>query len=157
MKRIVVLAVAGLLSCFAARAEQPEWKDVPKILSRIKPPHFHARNFDITQYGAVPDGQTDSTAAIAKAVDACAAADSVEGQLRTAGKGWIKATGEIKAGSYVQDILEGRLNQPLGRGAIGKVVYVAFGDGGQLDAMVDFGRGYRVGIHESELSLVNIE
>jgi hypothetical protein len=86
-----------------------------------------------------------------------AAADSVEGWLRSHDKRWVRTPGEIKVGSYVQDMLEGRLNQPEGRGAIGKVVYVARGDNGQLDAMVDFGRGYRVGIHESELSLVSVE
>jgi len=86
-----------------------------------------------------------------------AAADSVEGQLRSEGKTWTKTTGEIKAGAYVQDILEGRLNQPDGRGAIGKVISVSKGDNGQLVAMVDFGRGYRVNVQESELSLVNIE
>ena len=38
-----------------------------------------------------------------------AAADSVEGQLRSQGKHWTKTSGEIKVGAYVQDILEGRL------------------------------------------------
>src|SRR5580700_1079659 len=74
MKRITAIAVASIVSIFAVHAEQTEWRQVPKILSRIKPPHFHARNFDITKYGAVADGQTDCTAAIAAAVDACAAA-----------------------------------------------------------------------------------
>ena len=85
-----------------------------------------------------------------------AAADSVEGQLRSQGKHWVKTTGEIKAGAYVQDTLEGRLNQPEGRGAIGKVVSVSTDNNGQQVAKVDFGRSYSVPISFSELSLVNI-
>ena len=85
-----------------------------------------------------------------------AAPDSVEGQLRSQGKHWVKATGEITAGVYVQDILEGRLDQPKGRGAIGKVVSVGAGDNGGQVAVVDFGRGCSVGISLSELSLVNV-
>ena len=85
-----------------------------------------------------------------------AAADSVEGQLRAHGEHWVKTTGEITTGAYVQDILEGRLNQPEGRGAIGKVVSVSTGDNGQRVAKVDSGRSYSVGISLSELSLVNV-
>lgn len=44
------------------------------ILARIRPPQFQQKDFDVTQYGASPDGVTDSTSAIAKAIDACAAA-----------------------------------------------------------------------------------
>ena len=85
-----------------------------------------------------------------------AAADSVEGQLRSRGKHWVRAAGEITVGAYVQDILEGRLGQPKGRGAIGKVVSLSTGDNGQQVAMVDFGRGYSVGINLSELTLVSV-
>ncbi|MDB5259155.1 MAG: peptidase [Candidatus Taylorbacteria bacterium] len=85
-----------------------------------------------------------------------AASDSVEGQLRAQGKTWTKSYGTIIAGSYVQDILEGRLDQPRGRGAIGKVTSVSYNANGQLDATVDFGRGYSVGIHASELSLLSV-
>ena len=85
-----------------------------------------------------------------------AAANSVEGQLRAQGKHWVKTTGEITTGAYVQDTLEGRLNQPEGRGAIGKVVSVSTGDNGEKAAKVDFGRKYSVPISFSELSLVKI-
>lgn len=81
-----------------------------------------------------------------------AAADSVEGQLRSQGKHWVRAPGEITVGAYVQDILEGRLNQPQGRGAVGKVVSIALGEGSATAAQVDFGRGYVVGINLPELS-----
>jgi hypothetical protein len=83
-----------------------------------------------------------------------AAPGSVEGQLRSRGKHWVLATGEITVGAYVQDILEDRLEQPKGRGAIGKVVSVSTGDNGKPVATVDFGRDYSVGIFFSELSPV---
>ena len=83
-----------------------------------------------------------------------AAADSVEGQLRSQGKHWFRTTGEITVGAYVQDILEGRLGQPRGRGAIGKVVSIAPGEGNETAAQVDFGRGYIAGIILPELSLI---
>lgn len=72
MTRIIAFALAGLFFIFAAKGEQPEWQEVPQILARIIAPQFPARDFDITQFGAVGDGQTDCTAAIAKAIAACA-------------------------------------------------------------------------------------
>ncbi len=86
-----------------------------------------------------------------------AAPDSVEGQLHAKGKQWVKTSGDITVGSYVQDILEGRMNQPERRGAIGKVTAVSTGDNGIAAATVDFGRGYVTGINLSELSLVTVE
>ena len=50
------------------------WTSMPDILARIQAPKFPARDFTITQYGAVGDGKTDCTAAIAHAIDACAEA-----------------------------------------------------------------------------------
>ncbi len=50
------------------------WDEAARILARIKPPQFPERAFDVTKFGAVGDGKTDSTAAIAKAIDACSAA-----------------------------------------------------------------------------------
>jgi hypothetical protein len=85
-----------------------------------------------------------------------AAAGSVEAKLRRQGKHWVRAEGEIAPGAYVEDLLAGRANQPAGRGDLGKVVSLASGDDGQRDALVDFGRGYSVGIHLSELALVRI-
>jgi hypothetical protein len=85
-----------------------------------------------------------------------AAADSVEGQLRAQGKRWEKTAGDITAGAYVQDALEGRLNQPEGRGAVGKVVSVSTDANGQKVATVDFGRSYSVPISFPELLLVKI-
>lgn len=102
-------------------------------------------------------GQSDVHNAGVWSSSQVAAADSVEGRLRSHGKRWVRTPGEITSGAYVQDMLEGRLNQPEGRGAIGKVLSVSRGDNNQLVALVDFGRGYWVGIAESELSLVSVK
>lgn len=53
---------------------RPEWSQMPKILKRIKAPVFPKREFSIVKYGAVADGSTDSSAAIARAIAACAKA-----------------------------------------------------------------------------------
>jgi polygalacturonase len=47
------------------------WDLVPEILSRIRPPVFPDRDFPITEFGAVGDGGTDASRAIAAAIDAC--------------------------------------------------------------------------------------
>ena len=52
--------------------DEDAWLQVPGILRRIKPPVFPKRTFEITRFGAVADGTTDCTPAIA---DAMAAAD----------------------------------------------------------------------------------
>ncbi len=49
----------------------PEWAGVAGILARIKAPEFPAREFPITDFGAVADGKTDCTEAIRKAIEAC--------------------------------------------------------------------------------------
>jgi polygalacturonase len=46
------------------------WEQVPGILSRIKAPQFPDRDFKVTDYGAVADGQTDCTKAFKKAISA---------------------------------------------------------------------------------------
>jgi polygalacturonase len=50
------------------------WASVPAILARIKPPKFPARDFNITNFGAVADGKSDSTEAIRRTIAACNAA-----------------------------------------------------------------------------------
>jgi len=47
------------------------WAQVPEILKRIQPPVFPKRDFDVTRFGAVADGQTDCTEAFRKAIAAC--------------------------------------------------------------------------------------
>jgi len=71
MKKLPALYLAALLAIPLLHAEQAEWSQVPGILARIRAPVFPARDFVITNYGAVADGQTDCAAAIARAVNAC--------------------------------------------------------------------------------------
>jgi polygalacturonase len=47
------------------------WDLVPGVLSRIIAPTFPNRDFDITTFGAKPDGRTDATDAIRRAITAC--------------------------------------------------------------------------------------
>src|SRR5215510_69093 len=55
--------------------EDDPWRSVmPGILARIKPPVFPKRDFLITKFGARGDGQTNSTAAFAKAIAECSRA-----------------------------------------------------------------------------------
>ncbi|MGW7684153.1 glycoside hydrolase family 28 protein [Kribbella sp. NPDC054772] len=49
----------------------PGWGQVGDILANTRPPHFRPRDFSITSFGAVADGKTLATDAIAKAIDAC--------------------------------------------------------------------------------------
>jgi len=72
MNTIYLLCVA--LFAISAPGEQAEWNQVPEILKRIVAPEFPARNFAITEYGAVADGKTDCTEAIRKAIKACSEA-----------------------------------------------------------------------------------
>jgi hypothetical protein len=88
------------------------------------------------------------------AVPDIAAADSIEGQLRSTGKHWERAEGKPLPGGFVEDLLPGRANRPKGGGVIGKVLFLSLNDDGRPCATVDFGRGYKGGIMLSELSPV---
>ncbi|MDR3460673.1 MAG: glycoside hydrolase family 28 protein [Verrucomicrobiae bacterium] len=72
MRKSLLTVSLAMLAAVVVHADAPEWKQVPEILSRIVPPKFPAQEFNITKYGAVGDGQTDCTEAIAKAIAACA-------------------------------------------------------------------------------------
>jgi unsaturated rhamnogalacturonyl hydrolase len=76
----------------------PEWAAVPGILARIKAPVFPAREFPITDYGAVADGQADCTAAIQKAIEACHQAGGGHVTVSAAG---VFVTGPIRLLSNV--------------------------------------------------------
>lgn len=65
------LAVGTL---WAPAAAPDPWTTVDAILARIKPPVFANRDFLVTDFGGVADGQKDCTAAIRHAVAACSAA-----------------------------------------------------------------------------------
>ena len=47
------------------------WDLLPEILSRIVPPKFADRDFNVTDYGAARDGVTDCNPAFEKAIAAC--------------------------------------------------------------------------------------
>lgn len=57
-----------------AQSAAPEWSELPALLARIRPPAIPAREFSIADFGATGNGQTDSSAAIARAIAAAAAA-----------------------------------------------------------------------------------
>lgn len=71
------LAPALVTGCAGPRAvvglDDP-WQQVPGILARIQAPTFPNRTFDITEYGAVGDGETDTSNAFAQAIEACSSA-----------------------------------------------------------------------------------
>ena len=78
MKRTCVIICGLLLLAGISWAEPADsssvaaWSRVPEILKQTMLPEFPARNFIITDYGAVGDGRTDCTVAIARAIAACA-------------------------------------------------------------------------------------
>jgi polygalacturonase len=77
---------AGLLACAAtlgtllfnagcaatnSNGSAAAWDQVPEILARIVPPRFPAKDFPVSDYGAVAGGTVKSTEAFAKAIAAC--------------------------------------------------------------------------------------
>jgi len=50
---------------------QDEWDGREQIVKNIIPPAFPDKNFDITNYGAVADGETDCTGAFKQAIEEC--------------------------------------------------------------------------------------
>ena len=70
MKIILALCLVALFSN-SAPADQAEWNQVPEILQRIVAPQFPARDFVITNFGAVAGGNADCTDAIRRAIEAC--------------------------------------------------------------------------------------
>jgi polygalacturonase len=50
------------------------WDAVPEILARIRPPVFPSRDFVITDYGAVGDGEALCSEAFRRAIEACSGA-----------------------------------------------------------------------------------
>ena len=82
---------------------------------------------------------------------------SVEYSLISNNQSWFRTSDLITTGTYVEDLLIDRSNQPEGRGLIGIVAYTAFDqDYGVMAAMVDFGRDYSVGIVFPELTAVQV-
>jgi len=74
----VELALFGLvllsilfIGCQNTSQEEIGWSQVPEILSRIVPPNFPTKDFQVTDYGAVGDGETDCTDAFKQAIENC--------------------------------------------------------------------------------------
>ncbi|MFQ6008859.1 MAG: glycoside hydrolase family 28 protein [Candidatus Zixiibacteriota bacterium] len=70
MRKASLILLVMLLST-AAAGTRDGWDQVPEILSRIVPPTFPNRDFNVTDYGAVGDGVTDCNPAFKKAIAAC--------------------------------------------------------------------------------------
>jgi len=58
----------------AKKSVAPEWAKLDEILARIFPPLIPGREFSIVDFGAAADGKTDSSLAIAKAIEAASQA-----------------------------------------------------------------------------------
>ncbi|MEO6243816.1 MAG: glycoside hydrolase family 28 protein [Opitutaceae bacterium] len=69
----IALFTPGCVTQTASSPDATGWEAVPAILARIKAPQFPARDFPITDHGAVAGG-ADCTAAITKAIAAAHAA-----------------------------------------------------------------------------------
>jgi polygalacturonase len=78
---VALLFAPATLGAQDAAASDP-WARLPGILAGIKARVFPARDVLITDFGARPDGSTLATAAIDRAIAACAA--------RAAGAWWCR-------------------------------------------------------------------
>ncbi len=72
-RRTVLLAAAGgtLALAAPANAQLDDWAPAERILARIRPPRFVARQFDIRLYGALAGDLARTSDAIRSAIDAC--------------------------------------------------------------------------------------
>jgi polygalacturonase len=61
----------GWTDSAAADTGTEPWRQVPVIRRRIRPPVFPGRDFDITDFGAVGDGETLCTEAFRRAIACC--------------------------------------------------------------------------------------
>jgi polygalacturonase len=74
---LLLFALASFIGCgqklskTAATNIDDPWTVVPQILQQIEPPTFPNKDYDITFFGAVGDGKTNSTQAFKKAIAEC--------------------------------------------------------------------------------------
>jgi polygalacturonase len=116
MARAGELAAIGWL---ARPALGDGWDDMRQILDRIKPPVFPDREFDVTRYGAVADGKTACTGAIARAIDECSRAGG--GRVTFPAGVWLTGAIHLKSnvnlrvpeGATVKFIPDPKLYLPL--------------------------------------------
>lgn len=67
----LVLIVFHTFCTYSAYANEVGWDQVPQILSKIVPPTFPQKDFNVNDFDAVGDGKTDCTQAFKKAIRAC--------------------------------------------------------------------------------------
>jgi len=72
-RRLPILLIVALCSLTVAGrdSDAPGWDAAPTILARIKAPVFPARDFAITDFGAVAGGKEMATDSIRRAIEAC--------------------------------------------------------------------------------------
>jgi polygalacturonase len=94
---ILALLASSALPQFLLAANEPDgWQEAPKILSRIRAPKFPARDFNISHYGATPDGKSDCKPAFDKAITECSAAGGRV--IVPAGEWFIRGPIHLKTG-----------------------------------------------------------
>ena len=81
-----VLLGWGLLS-LATEQVYGGWEQVPEILDRISAPMFPNRDFTVTDYGALGNGQKDCTEAMRKAISAGLYVASISSNSTNSGSG----------------------------------------------------------------------
>ncbi len=99
------------VKCLQAGFSDDPWDKVNEILARIIAPEFPDKDFNITDFGAIPDGQTDCRSSILDAISAC----------HKAGGGRVI----IPTGDYISEgplLLKSNVNLHLQEGA-----YLKFG------------------------------
>lgn len=100
MKQTLALLLIITAATAAAQTDTPRdpgyyISNAPFKMTAPTLPHFPDRNFSIADYGAIPDGKTLSTAAIAKAIDACSAAGG--GHVVIPSGNWLTGPLEFKS------------------------------------------------------------
>lgn len=70
----ILATLSGVLALPAEAVTGSSWAEAEAIVKRVVPPTFPARDFSITDFGAIGDGRSDCRESIRKAIAACAEA-----------------------------------------------------------------------------------